>query len=149
MNYSRSIDISHDHIDFGPQIPFLDSGGLILPIWPPKVYFFLLHVIFPMDGYITRPYWFWAPNSIFGLWRPIFTFSTPKRIFFLNTCKIFDWWIYHTTIDFAPQIPFLGSGGLFSSFWPLKVYIFFIYIKFPIDWWLTWLKLVKWKKNPL
>jgi uncharacterized protein YggT (Ycf19 family) len=43
--------------------------------------------------------------------------------------------ISHDHTDFGPQIPFLGSGGLFSPFWPLKVYIFFIFIKFSIDWW--------------
>jgi hypothetical protein len=69
-NY-RSMDISHDHTDFGPQIPFLGSRGQFLPFWPPKVYFFMLHVKFPIDGCITRPYWFWAPNSVFGLWGPI------------------------------------------------------------------------------
>jgi hypothetical protein len=30
-------------------------------------------------------------------------------------------------------IPFLGFEGLFSPFGPLKVSIFFIYTKFPID----------------
>jgi hypothetical protein len=37
----------------------------------------------------------------------------------------------HTGIE--PQIPFLGFNGLFSPFQPLKVYIFLIYLKFPID----------------
>jgi hypothetical protein len=44
----------------------------------------------------------------------------------------------HDHIDFGPQIPFLGSGGLFLSFWPPQVHIYSIYTKFPIDWWVTW-----------
>jgi hypothetical protein len=36
------------------------------PFWPPKVWFFLLHVKLLNDGCITRSYWFWAPNPVFG-----------------------------------------------------------------------------------
>jgi hypothetical protein len=81
---SRSMDIWNDHPDFGPQIPFLGSGGQYLPFWPPKVYFFMLHVKLPIDGYITRPYWFWAPNSVFGLWLFIFAFLTHKGKYSLH-----------------------------------------------------------------
>jgi hypothetical protein len=73
--------------NFRPQIPFLGSRGLFLPVWPPKVYFFMFHVKFPIDGYITRPYWFWAPNSVFGLWGTIFAFLTSKSIYFLHLGK--------------------------------------------------------------
>jgi hypothetical protein len=59
--------------------------------------------------------------------RPTFAFLTPKSIFFHDPCKISDRWIYHTTILI------LGPEGLFLPYKPLKVYIFFIYIKFPID----------------
>jgi hypothetical protein len=38
---------------------------------------------------------------------------------------------------FWVQIPFLGSEGSFSPFRPLKVCIFFIYIKFLIDGYIT------------
>jgi hypothetical protein len=106
--------ILHDHIDFGPQILFLGSGGLFVPFWPPKVYTFLLHVKFPKDGYITRPYWFWAPNSVFGLWGPISVFLTPKSIFFLAPFKIPERWIYHTII--------LILGPKFR-FWALRAYL--------------------------
>jgi hypothetical protein len=78
------MDISHDHTGFWPQIPFLGSKGLFSPFWPPKVCFFLLHVKFPIDGYITRPYWFWAPNSVFGLCEPIFSFLTPGSTYYLH-----------------------------------------------------------------
>jgi hypothetical protein len=37
--------------------------------------------------------------------------------------------ISHDHTDYRAQVPFLGP---FSPFWPLKAYIFFIYIKFPI-----------------
>jgi hypothetical protein len=75
------MDMSHDHTDFGAQIPFMDPGGLFLPFRPPKVYFFLLHVKFLIDGYISRPYW--APNSVYGS-GPIFAFLTPKSLFFYS-----------------------------------------------------------------
>jgi hypothetical protein len=88
------MDISHDHIDFGPQIPFLGSGGLFSPFWPPKVYFFLLHVKFPIDGYITRPYWFLAPNPFLGSGG---LFLTPKSIYFLHLYKISDRLMGHMT----------------------------------------------------
>jgi hypothetical protein len=88
------MDISHDHTDFGPQIPFLGPkfrfwalGAYFRFFDPPKVYFFLLHVKCPIDGYITRPYWLWAPNSVFG---PMFAFLTPKSIYFLHLYKISD-----------------------------------------------------------
>jgi hypothetical protein len=141
---------------YGAWVPYSGSETLFLPFWPTKVYFFLLHVKFPIDGYITRPYWFWALRLICALW-------TPKSTYFHTPFKILDRWIYHTTIlilcnkfrfwalgayfsvldishdhiDFGPQIPFLGSGGLFSPFWPPKVYFFLLHVKFPIDWYIT------------
>jgi hypothetical protein len=59
------------------QIPFSGFEGLFLLIWASKVYFCLFHIKFPIDGYITRPNWFWRPNSVFGLWGLIFAFLTP------------------------------------------------------------------------
>jgi hypothetical protein len=35
------VDISHDHIDFGPQIPFLGSGGPVFDFLTPKSIYFL------------------------------------------------------------------------------------------------------------
>jgi hypothetical protein len=40
------MDISHDHIDFGPQIPFLGSWGQFLHFLPPKVSFLTTFVEF-------------------------------------------------------------------------------------------------------
>jgi hypothetical protein len=115
---SRSMDISHDNIDFGLQIPFLSFKGLFSPFWPLKVYFFLLHVKFPIDGYITRPYWFWAPNSVFGLWEP-------KSIYFLQLYKISDRLTYfifeppsaqsRDLVDFGIKF-FEKISGIFRSF---------------------------------
>jgi hypothetical protein len=81
---SWSMDISHDHTDFGPQIPFLGSAGSFSHFRPLKVYIFFIYIKFLIDEYITRPYWFWAPNSVFGLCRLIFAFSTLKSIYFLH-----------------------------------------------------------------
>jgi hypothetical protein len=55
----------------------------------PKIIYFLAPRKIS-NRYITRPYWFWAPNSVFGL---IFAFLTPKTIFFLASCKTADQWI--------------------------------------------------------
>jgi hypothetical protein len=40
MQNSRSMDMSHDLIDYGPQIPSLGSQGLFSPFRPPKVFFY-------------------------------------------------------------------------------------------------------------
>jgi hypothetical protein len=105
-------------------ILILGSGGLFASFWPPKVYIFLLHVKFLIDGYITRPYWFWAPNSVFGLWGPIIAFLTPKIMFFLAPLKIPDRWIYHTTIlILGPKFRFWALEAYYSLFDPQN-YIF-------------------------
>jgi hypothetical protein len=44
--------MSHDNIDFVPQIPFLFSEGFLSPFDPQKYIFFLLPVKFSIDGYI-------------------------------------------------------------------------------------------------
>jgi hypothetical protein len=93
----RSMDISHEHTDFGPQIPFLGSEGSFSPFQPLKVYIFFIYIKFLIDGYITRPYGFWAPNSVFGLWGPIFAFLTTKSICFLHLYNISDRLMGHMT----------------------------------------------------
>jgi hypothetical protein len=107
---------------------------------PLKAYNFFTYIKISIDGYITRPYWFWGTNSVFGLSELIFTYLTHKSTYFLYLYKISDRLMGRTTIlilgpkfRFWPQIPFMGSEGLFSAFWPLKVYIFLMYTKFPID----------------
>jgi hypothetical protein len=103
---------------------FWGSEGLFSHFWPLKVYFFLLHVKFPIDECLTRPYWLWAPNSAFGLLRLIFAFLTPKSIFFLTPCKIPDRWMYHTTILIVgSKFRFYALKAYFRLFDPQK-YIF-------------------------
>jgi hypothetical protein len=99
--------------------------------WP------LIYIKFLIDGYITRPYWFWKPNSVFGLWAPILAFSTHKSMYSSSIYNFRSMDISHDHTDFWPQIPFLGSDSLFFPFRLLKVHIFMIYTKFPIDWWVT------------
>jgi hypothetical protein len=116
----------------------LGSEGLFSPFWPPKVFFFLLHIKCPIDGYITWSYWFWAANSVFGLWGLFKIFDPQKYIF---TCPLENSQSMHKLcnhIDFGAQILFLGSEGLFYPFWPPKVYFFLLHIKCPIDGYITW-----------
>jgi hypothetical protein len=109
---------------FGAWVPFSGSETLFLPFWPTKVYFFVLHVKFPIDGYITRPYWFWAPNSVFGLWGPIFAFLTPKSIFLLAPCKFPDLWIYHRTILILdPKFWFWAPNSVFGLWGPIFAFL--------------------------
>jgi hypothetical protein len=97
---------------FGPQIPFLGSEGLFSPFWSPKICFFLLHVKFLNDGYITRSCWFWAPNSVFGLWEPIFSFLTLESTYFLQSSSIYKFRSTDGSHDlfhfWAPPVPSLG-----------------------------------------
>jgi hypothetical protein len=97
----RSMDISHDHTDFEPQIPFLGSEGLFLPFWPTKLYNFFIYIKFPIDGHITRPFQipFLGSEGLFS-----------KSIFFLTPCKILD------HIDFGAQIPFWALSDYFCIF---------------------------------
>jgi hypothetical protein len=67
--------LSHNNTDFGAQIPFLGSEGLFSPFWLLKAYIFFIYIKFLIDGYITRPYWYWAPNSVFEFWGLIFAFD--------------------------------------------------------------------------
>jgi hypothetical protein len=57
------MDISHDHTDFGPQIPFLGSGGLFLPFLTPKsIHFLHLYKISDrLMGHMT--YFIFEPSS--------------------------------------------------------------------------------------
>jgi hypothetical protein len=56
-------------------------------------------------------------HTDFGLWRPIFSFLISKVYFFMFHVKfLID--ISHDHTDFGPQIPFLGSRGLFLAFCP-------------------------------
>jgi hypothetical protein len=56
--------ISHDHTNFGAQISFLASKGLFSPFQLLKAYIFFIYIKFPIDEYITRPYWFWNLKTL-------------------------------------------------------------------------------------
>jgi hypothetical protein len=98
------------------------------------IFVFLIHVKFPIDGYILRSYWFWSPNSIFGLWRLIFAFLTPKRIFFPTLCKIPDRWIYHMTILILGPNSVFGLWRLIFTFLTPKSILFLGTCKVPDQW---------------
>jgi hypothetical protein len=69
--------------------------------------------------------------------QPYFPLFDPQKNFFLLHVKFpID---EHVTRSywFWPQIPFLGSEGLFSPFWPTKVYFFLLHVKFPIGRYVT------------
>jgi hypothetical protein len=100
--------------------------------WTLKAFFALLHVKFPIDGYASRSYWFWPPNSVFGLWRLIFTFLTSKSIFFLATYKTFDRWIYYTIILILASKFRFWALKAFPPVWSPNVYFFMLLVKFPI-----------------
>jgi hypothetical protein len=111
------MDISHDHTDFGPQIPFMGSKGLFSPFRPLKVYIFFFFIKFLIYGCITRPLGFWNPNSIFGLWEPIFTFMTTKSTHFLGLYKISDRSMGHMIyFIFEPPVPSPGIGRVPSFY---------------------------------
>jgi hypothetical protein len=63
----------------------------------------------------------------------------PLQVYF--SCSIYNFRsinISHDHTDFGVQIPLLGFEGFYSPFWPLKLFFFFIYTKFLMDWWVTW-----------
>jgi hypothetical protein len=65
---------------FWQLTPCMCPECLFSPFWPPKLYFFLLRIIFPID----RLYRFQSTNFVFGLWGLIFTFMTRKSVYFLH-----------------------------------------------------------------
>jgi hypothetical protein len=137
-NETSKMAILHDHIDFGPQIPFWALKAYFRLLTPQNMCFWL-HVKFWIEGCITQPYWFWAPNEVFGseLLKAYFHLWTPEILFF-SSCKIPNRCIYHTTILFwAPNSVFgLCSDRVFSLFWPIVEHIFFV--KFLIYWCVIW-----------
>jgi hypothetical protein len=89
-----------------------------LNFWPLKAYIFLVNIKFPINGYITRPYWFGAQNSFFGLWRLIFAFLTPKTIYFLHLYKISNRLMGHMTyFIFEPPSPQPRDPADSKFFW--------------------------------
>jgi hypothetical protein len=73
---SWSMDTSHDHTNFGTQIPFLGSKGQFLPFGPLKVY--IITVLTPFLGSedLFSPFW-----------------SYEVYIFFIYIKFLIDWWV--------------------------------------------------------
>jgi hypothetical protein len=62
--------ISHDHTDYGAQIPFLGSEGLFSSFWSTKVYVFVIWLIFDqLLGHMT--YFIQMKEVIYALFQPI------------------------------------------------------------------------------
>jgi hypothetical protein len=53
----------------------------------------------------------------------LFSAFWPPKVYSMENFRSMD--ISHEYTDFGTQIPFWGSGGLFSPFRPLKLYIFY------------------------
>jgi hypothetical protein len=95
----------------------------------------------------------------FELWKLIFAFLTLKSIFFLTPCKILDrywFWAPNSVLGLLETVALGGQKcknkpsepkngiwasksvwsyfeGLFSPFWPSKVYFSLLHLKFSID----------------
>jgi hypothetical protein len=63
--------------------PSLGSEGLFSPFWPPKVYFFLIHIKFPIDGYITR-WTYFGPQIPFSGTEGLFSPFWPPTVYFFK-----------------------------------------------------------------
>jgi hypothetical protein len=99
-----------------------------------KFCFWVLRVIFEfsIDGYITRPYWFWSPNSVFGLWELIFNLSTPLSIYFFHRQKISDRLMGHLNyLIYEPRIWWISIiFGLRKLNFKFKIFCVFRFLKF-------------------
>jgi hypothetical protein len=71
----------------------------------------------PVFIFLERKLIFDILGSKFRFWalKPYFSLLTPKSIFFLPHVK-FPIDMSHDHIGYGPQIPFLGSEGLFLPF---------------------------------
>jgi hypothetical protein len=86
--------------------------------------------------FLVRKYIF-GLNSVFGLSRLIFAFSTLWSTFFLTPCKIPDRWICHTAILFlGPKFRFRTLEAYFRLFDPQSIF-FLLHVKFPFDGYIT------------
>jgi hypothetical protein len=120
------MDMSHDHTDFGAQIPFF--GSKFSPLTPKSI-FFLTPCKIPDRWICLTTILSLGPK--FRLWALMahFCLLIPKSIFFLYPCKIPDRWMYHTTIlILGPKFRFWALGGLFLNFLtPTSVYFLHLY----------------------
>jgi hypothetical protein len=75
-----------------------------------------------------RPYWFWAPNNVFGLWMLIFTFLNLKVDFFLRLVKIpIDGYITRSYWFWAPNSVFGLWEPIFVFLTPKSTYFLHLY----------------------
>jgi hypothetical protein len=101
---------------------------LIFAFWPPKVRFILLYIIFPIDGYITRPYWFWVRFSVFGSRGSFSPFWPLKVYFFLLHVKFpIDGYIPRPYLFWAPNSVFGIWGPIFDLLTPNSLYFLHLY----------------------
>jgi hypothetical protein len=131
------MDISHIHIDFGAQIPFLGSEGLFLHFCSQKYIFFTPWKV--LDRWIchTNIILILGPKFLFEHWRLIFTLLTPRSAFFLAPFLIPDRWIYHNNIlILEPKFRFWGLKAYFCIFAPKSIF-FWLHVKFSIDGYFT------------
>jgi hypothetical protein len=120
MSNSPSMEILHDHIDFGLQIPFLGSKGFFSPFCPPKYSFFLAQSSRSMDisdyniGFgLQDPFLgsegllltFWALKKCPGIFRNFTKILVISRIFKNNSFR-----------NFQGFLRIFGSLRIFKSF---------------------------------
>jgi hypothetical protein len=96
---------------FGILVPFL--GSECWPFLPPKVYFFLLHVKFPIDGYriYHTAILIWGPGSLFLPFWPLQVY-----IFFIFIKFPIDWWVTWTISFLSLPVPSLGMRRIPNFF---------------------------------
>jgi hypothetical protein len=106
---------------------------LSIHVWALKAYFRLLK--FPIDRLITQQYRFWSTNSGFALWEPIFTFLTPKIIYFLHLYKISDQGLIFTFFAF-----FTPNSLYFLRLFISQIFTFFfnLTVKFDLQKYKAW-----------
>jgi hypothetical protein len=89
-----------------------------------NIYIFIIHSKFLIVGYITRACWFWSPNSVFGLWRPLVRlFDHQKNIFSIFYRKFSDQWI----LILKPKFYFWALRAILQPFDPQKYNFFHLY----------------------
>jgi hypothetical protein len=140
------MDRSHDFF-FIFQIHFSSIGGHQSHLWPLKVYFFIIHIRFLIDGYVTRFFYFqshlrplkvyyflihvrfmmghttiYFSNFVFEHWRPPVTFVTTGSIFFHNSHTIFFsnsvFWLQRPLVTFkTPKCILFHNPHKISDRW--------------------------------
>jgi hypothetical protein len=118
------MNISHGHIDVGPEIAFLGSEPIFAFLTNKSLFFHAPCKI--SDRSINHTtiliFQFLGSEGSFSPFRPL------KYILFSSVLNSWSMDLSHGHTNFGTQIT------LFLPYGPQKVYIFIIYIKFPIDW---------------